>query len=64
MGQCYSECFENGVSLTQRRISRHAAAIRSLIHVDWMIGGPETEIDGVGQDGARVPVFRKGNWAV
>ncbi|MEZ5913962.1 MAG: aminopeptidase, partial [Paracoccaceae bacterium] len=63
LGQCYSECFENGVSLTAEDIAARGGN-QSLIHVDWMIGGPETEIDGVGQDGARVPVFRKGNWAV
>jgi aminopeptidase len=35
----------------------------SLIHVDWMIGGAETEITGITQNGERVPVFRGGNWA-
>ena len=35
----------------------------SLIHVDWMIGGADTDIDGITPDGTRVPVFRGGEWA-
>ena len=36
---------------------------QSLIHIDWMIGSAETDIDGIHADGRRVPVFRKGEWA-
>ena len=36
---------------------------QSLIHVDWMIGGPDTRIDGIRADGSRVPVFVNGGWA-
>jgi aminopeptidase len=28
-----------------------------------MIGSNEIDIDGVGADGSKVPVFRKGEWA-
>ncbi len=35
----------------------------SLIHIDWMIGSAETDIDGIHADGHVVPVFRKGEWA-
>jgi aminopeptidase len=35
----------------------------SLIHIDWMIGSGEMDIDGITQDGERIPVFRKGEWA-
>ena len=35
----------------------------SLIHIDWMIGSDQIDIDGVHADGRRVPVFRKGEWA-
>ena len=34
----------------------------SMIHVDFMIGGAELDIDGVTPDGERIPVFRKGAW--
>jgi aminopeptidase len=33
-------------------------------HVDFMIGSPELEVDGVSADGNRVPVLRDGNWQI
>ena len=33
-------------------------------HVDFMIGSPELEVDGVTPDGERVPVLRGGDWQV
>jgi aminopeptidase len=35
----------------------------SMIHVDFMIGSDELDIDGYTQDGKCVPIFRKGEWA-
>ncbi|MFC4456459.1 aminopeptidase [Deinococcus sonorensis] len=35
----------------------------SLIHVDWMIGTPDTDVDGLRDDGSREPVMRGGKWA-
>jgi len=34
----------------------------SLIHVDWMIGSGELDIDGVTRDGKIEPLMRKGEW--
>ena len=36
----------------------------SQIHVDFMIGGPDVDVDGVTADRARVPVLRDGAWQV
>lgn len=36
----------------------------SLIHVDFMIGSEDMEIDGYTRDGKVVPVFRNGDWAL
>lgn len=35
----------------------------SSIHVDFMIGTADLEIDGVTKDGKTIAIFRKGNWA-
>ena len=34
----------------------------SLIHVDWMIGCAETNIDGIRSDGAAEPIMRNGEF--
>ncbi len=62
LGQCYSKCFVNGDKLTPQQVAAQGGN-QSLIHIDWMIGSAETDIDGLHTDGRRVPVFRKGEWA-
>jgi aminopeptidase len=62
LGQCYSKCFINGARLTPQQIAAQGGN-QSLIHIDWMIGSAETDIDGILADGSKVPVFRKGEWA-
>ena len=62
LGQCYSKCFVNGDKLTPQQIAAQGGN-QSLIHIDWMIGSDQTDIDGLHADGRRVPVFRRGEWA-
>jgi aminopeptidase len=62
LGQCYSKCFVNGAKLTPQQIAAQGGN-QSLIHIDWMIGSGETDIDGILADGSKEPVFRKGEWA-
>ena len=62
LGQCYSKCFVDGASMTPEQIAAQGGN-SSLIHIDWMIGSGEVDIDGIKQDGSRVPVMRKGEWA-
>ncbi|WP_409361528.1 aminopeptidase [Bartonella heixiaziensis] len=62
LGQCYSKCFLDGASLTAEEIAARGGN-KSVIHIDWMIGSGEIDIDGITQDGAKIPVFRKGEWA-
>jgi len=37
-------------------------ANESLIHVDWMIGSGEMDVDGIAADGVAEPLMRKGEW--
>ena len=62
LGQCYAENLHEyaQLSTTQRR---SAGANESLIHVDWMIGSAETNVNGIDPQGAMVPVIRAGEWA-
>ena len=36
----------------------------SRIHVDFMIGSPELDVDGITRDGDTVPVLRGGAWTI
>ncbi|CAM1641510.1 Peptidase M29 [Bartonella apihabitans] len=62
LGQCYSKCFLKGAALSKEQIEKQGGN-KSLIHIDWMIGSGEIDIDGITADGKKVPVFRKGEWA-
>ena len=37
---------------------------KSVVHVDFMIGSPEVDVDGITHDGEHVPVLRDGAWQV
>ena len=63
LGQCYKDCLKDSASAADEEIAARGGN-SSLIHVDWMIGAADTEIDGITESGDRVPVFRGGNWAV
>jgi len=62
LGQCYAKCFVDGARLSPEQIAAQGGNA-SMIHVDWMIGSGEVDIDGIGADGAVEPVFRRGEWA-
>ena len=39
-----------------------AGGNRSAVHVDFMIGSPELDVDGVTAKGSSEPLMRKGEW--
>ena len=61
LGQCYSKCFRNGSDLTKEEITARGGN-SSMVHIDWMIGSGNLDIDGILANGSRIPVFRKGEW--
>lgn len=62
LGQSYTKCMRDGASLTPQQLLERGANT-SLIHIDWMIGSGEIDVDGVLADGSSEPLMRKGEWA-
>ncbi|WP_216324948.1 aminopeptidase [Deinococcus aestuarii] len=61
LGRCYPTNVQDGEN-PEALIA--AGGNDSLIHVDWMIGTPGTDVDGVLEDGTREPLMRGGEWVV
>ena len=63
VGQAYSNNIRDGHALSLEQ--KAALGVNtSLIHVDWMIGSGELDVDGVLPGGSVEPLMRKGEWAV
>ena len=62
LGQCYSKCFKDGENLSKDEIIKRGGN-SSMIHIDWMIGSEEINVDGMNSNGAAIPIFRNGEWA-
>lgn len=61
LGQAYSTCIIDGEKMDAEQLAA-SGANASLIHVDWMIGSGEMDVDGVAADGTTEPLMRKGEW--
>jgi aminopeptidase len=61
LGQAYSTCIINGETMSNEELAK-LGANESIIHVDWMIGGPTMSIDGINASGAAEPLMRDGDW--
>jgi aminopeptidase len=61
LGQAYSTCLMGGEKMSEAELSA-LGANESLIHVDWMIGGPTMSVDGLAIDGSASPLMRSGDW--
>ncbi|QRM30806.1 aminopeptidase [Microvirga sp. VF16] len=61
LGQAYSKCIRNGGSMSEDELTSHGSN-KSLIHIDWMIGSDQIDVDGLTQDGRAEPLMRGGEW--
>ena len=61
LGQAYSTCLIGGEKMEAEQLAA-LGANASLIHVDWMIGSGEMDVDGLTADGTAEPLMRKGEW--
>jgi aminopeptidase len=61
VGQAYSQNMAGTAEMTAEQ--KLAAGMNtSLVHVDWMIGSGQLNVDGVTRDGKREPLMRNGEW--
>ncbi|OPH47212.1 peptidase M29 [Paenibacillus ferrarius] len=63
LGSCYPINVKDGATLSTDELKARGGNT-SLIHVDFMIGTSDLEIDGYLEDGTVEPIFRAGNWAL
>ncbi len=62
LGHGYQFTLRDASSLSEEEFAARGGNV-SNIHVDFMIGSNQIDIDGVLADGAREPVMRSGDWA-
>ncbi len=62
IGRAYRFTLTGGEELTEEEFAT-AGGNTSINHVDFMIGSPQMDIDGIKEDGTREPVMRQGEWA-
>ncbi|MFN8435668.1 MAG: aminopeptidase [Anaerolineales bacterium] len=62
LGTAYRYNVKGGTSMTKEEFMS-AGGNDSLIHVDFMIGSNQMDIDGIRADGSREAIMRKGEWA-
>jgi len=61
LGQAYSTCIIGGEKMSNESLTA-LGANSSLIHVDWMIGTAEMDVDGITVNGVPEPLMRAGDW--
>jgi len=62
IGRAYRFTLTGGEELNDEEFIAAGGNV-SLNHVDFMIGSPQMDIDGITEDGTREPVMRQGEWA-
>ena len=63
VGQSYTENIRDGSKRSKQELAA-LGANASLVHVDWMIGSGELDVDGILADGSSEALMRKGEWAI
>lgn len=62
LGTAYRYNMEGGSEMTKEQFLE-AGGNDSLIHVDFMVGSNQMDIDGIREDGTREAIMRNGEWA-
>ena len=62
LGRAYGMSMKGGTTMSPEDFMAQGGN-QSLIHVDFMIGSGEMDVDGITEGGTAVPVMRSGEWA-
>jgi aminopeptidase len=62
LGRAYRDCLAQGPALTEAEFAA-AGGNDSAVHLDFMIGSSQLDIDGLTTEGEIEPVMRAGEWA-
>lgn len=63
LGAAYPMNIIGGVTMEEEELEKRGFN-SSLVHVDFMFGSADMSIDGIKNDGSKIPVFRKGNFVI
>ncbi len=63
LGRAFNECIRGYQNMSEEEIAK-VDLNKSMIHVDFMIGSSDLEIDAKTYDGKDVKIFKKGTWAI
>lgn len=63
LGRSFPGALQNGKELSKEELEAYGLN-QSLIHVDFMIGGPDLSIEGIHADGTKEFIFKDGNWVI
>jgi aminopeptidase len=62
LGSAYKFGLEGGGTMSDEAFAAHGGN-RSLVHIDFMIGSDEMDVDGITTEGAVEPIMKEGEWA-
>jgi aminopeptidase len=60
-GSAYANAVEGGEELDASELRDHGVNASS-VHTDFMVGGPDVEVDGLDRSGAATPLLRENRW--